>query len=154
MLVLVALLCACAPAGHHGNGDDNYFSGFTSFSGARWNYGHNVTVSPDTLHDSVAAGHIALTVRHSANYRYSNIWLELTHRADSMDVAVDTLEIKLADAYGRWYGKGSGASFMISDTLPQIYRISRGDTLRLRHIMRLDTLEEVEQAGISFLPLQ
>lgn len=154
---MIALLAAaCSPGGHRGNGDDNFFSGFGAFPGGRWLYGDTLTVRADTLRDSIARGRVAVTLRHTAAYRYSNIWLELSVRTDTVPeapVRTDTVEISLADPYGRWHGKGMGASFMISDTLPDVYTIRQGGFISLRHIMRLDTLDNIEQAGVTFLPV-
>lgn len=155
ILLTLLMMCACAPGGHRGNGDDNYFSAYHTFDRMEWPYQSTLTFTADTLRDSVAAGRIAVTLRHTSDYPFSNIWLELSVRPDSLADTpdyVDTLEITLADPFGRWYGSGMGTSFLISDTLPAIRTIHKGASISLRHIMRLDTLSEIEQAGVAFLP--
>ncbi len=113
-----------------------------------WRYGQPVALTPDSAE---ATDRIALTIRHSHNYGYANIWLEVCY-GTSDSTATDTLDITLADAWGRWRGHGSGVSLQHTDTVPLRHSLRRGGTLRLRHIMRMDTLTEVEQIGVTPLP--
>lgn len=148
-----ALVPACSVDGHHGNGDDNYFSAFAALHHAEWPYRDVKTFEVDTLADSISGpGDVVLTVRHTAGYPYSNIWLELTMDATDSTARRDTFNIRLADVYGRWLGKGMGASLQKNDTVLRNVVIRRHQPIELRHIMRTDTLADVEQVGISFLP--
>lgn len=65
---------------------------------------------------------------------------------------VDTLNIELADVYGRWHGTGFGPSYQYET--PVGVPLPLGDTSRIsvRHIMRVDTLVGVEQIGITIAP--
>ncbi len=152
-IAAATVVSACSIDGHHGNGDDNYFSAFATLPHARWAYSDAKTFEVDTLADSISQpGDVVLTVRHTSGYSYSNIWVEL-----SMDVADtaarrDTFNIRLADIYGRWLGKGMGTSLQKNDTLLRNVAIRRHQPIRLRHIMRTDTLSDIEQVGISFFP--
>lgn len=152
MLVAAALLAACAGTDVPGNGDDNYFSAFGTIDGAGWRYSEPVPAVVDTLRDSCAAGALVLSLRHTAGYRYSNIWLELSKARHDSVVMRDTFDIVLCDDYGNWYGTGMGTSLQVTDTLSRNFTLCRGDTLMLRHIMRLDTLEGVERVGLIFIP--
>lgn len=151
---VAALAASCGITGSRGNGVDNYFSAFETFGNQEWYYASPAVFRVDTLRDSVAPrGDLILSLRHTSGYGYSNIWLELEHRRVSGTPAVrDTFNIILADRYGRWRGRGTGPSLQITDTLVRDCSIARGDTLVLRHIMRLDTLANIEQAGIVFIP--
>lgn len=151
---VVALAASCGITGSRGNGVDNYFSAFETFGNQQWYYASPAFFRVDTLRDSVASrGDLILSLRHTSGYAYSNLWLELEHRHVSGTPAVrDTFNIILADRFGRWRGHGTGPSVQVTDTLSRDYSIARGDTLVLRHIMRLDTLANIEQAGIVFLP--
>ena len=113
-----------------------------------WRYGSTITLTPDSAE---ATDRIALTIRHSHNYEYSNLWFEIKYdTADS--TATDTVDVTLADAWGRWRGHGSGATYQYTDTVTLQQSLRRGGSLRLRHIMRLDTLTEIEQIGVTPLP--
>lgn len=154
LLFLMAAIAvtACNGTGLHGNGDDNYFSAYGNIEGDGWQYSRPVPVVVDTLRDSMAVGTLVLSVRHGADYRYSNIWLELSRSHRDSVVRRDTFDIILADDYGNWRGHGMGTSLQFTDTLCRNFTIHRSDTLMLRHIMRLDTLDGIERVGIMFIP--
>jgi len=144
---------SCSIDGHHGNGDDNYFSAFAAFPRARWLYTDHKTFTVDTLADSISqSGDLVLSVRHTNGYLFSNIWLELTCDVADSVARCDTFNIRLADVYGHWAGKGMGTSYQFNDTIIRDVRLRRHQQMRLRHIMRTDTLEGIEQIGISFFP--
>lgn len=144
---------ACSVNGHYGNGDDNFFSSFTTFENARWSYAAPIEIAVDTLADSICQrGDLLLTLRHTEGYPYSNIWLELNYDTDDSTSVADTLNIVLADAYGHWRGRGPGNTYSVSDTVLRDVPLRRHQNITLRHIMRVDTLEEIEQAGLTYLP--
>lgn len=96
-------------------------------------------------------GALALAVRHTNGYPYSNLWLEITiPQADT--ALVDTVDIRLADPFGQWYGTGIGVSYQRVDTVYPHINILPGAPVTLRHIMRVDTLAEIEQIGLIFTP--
>ncbi len=151
--IVAVLAAACGITGSRGNGDDNYFSGFATFGDNRWLYSEPVEMRVDTLRDSIAhGGTLLLSLRHTDGYEYSNIWLELSYMPDDSTVVADTLNVMLADVYGRWLGHGSGPSLQLTDTVAKDFMLKRGMPLKLRHIMRLDTLTNIEQVGIVYLP--
>ncbi|MCM1066220.1 MAG: gliding motility lipoprotein GldH [Muribaculaceae bacterium] len=148
-----ALLASCGITGSRGNGDDNYFSAFVTFPHQQWEYAAPAQLTVDTLRDSVArGGTLMLSVRHTDAYEYSNLWLELAYPDTDSTVCRDTINLVLADVYGRWRGHGSGPSVQITDTIASGFTLHRGDTLTLRHIMRVDTLPNIEQVGLVFYP--
>ncbi|MDE6573772.1 MAG: gliding motility lipoprotein GldH [Muribaculaceae bacterium] len=150
-LAAATLLCACSINGRHGNGDDNFFSAFKTFPDAEWNYAEPAVFHVDTLRDSISEpGILTLTVRHTNGYPYCNLWLELARLQGDSITAKDTLNITMADAFGKWRGHGSGPTLQLTDTIATGMRLHIHDTLRLRHIMRTDTLQGIEQIGISF----
>lgn len=128
----------------------NDYSEFRNLSPSGWIYDDTLSFITD-IADSVATGTLTVAVRHNNNYPYSNLWLGLTRRSGVQTTSRDTLNLRLADIYGRWYGNGFGATYQYSDTVHGITRLSRGDTITVRHIMRLDTLPDVEQLGITFV---
>lgn len=142
VISLLSGMAACVP-GH------NDYSGFQHIPADGWAYAAPVefVVSPA---DSVADGVMSVAVRHSNAYPYSNLWLELsTYRGDSI-MSRDTVNVRLADIYGRWFGHGLGTSYQITDTLPGRVELCRGTRVVLRHLMRVDTLSGIEQVGVSF----
>lgn len=117
-----------------------------------WKYGNAVEadISPA---DSAATGNLTLSIRHTNLYIYSNIWLELTV-SDSLRETTDTLCITMAEPSGRWLGHGIGTDFQLSDTVDHSFTLHRPAKVRVRHIMRDDNLQGIEQIGISFTQIQ
>lgn len=155
MAVLALTAAGCTVGGHHGNGDDNYFSAFTTFRDAAWPYAEPIAYTVDTIADSICpSGTLLLTLRHTPGYEFSNIWLEVNYDLGDSCARIDTFNIILADIYGKWLGSGPGNTFRISDTLRTDMPLRRHQRIGLRHIMRTDTLEEIEQIGLSYLPAE
>lgn len=148
-VVLVCTTVACGREGQRGNGDDNYFSAFHSFRTTTWPYADTLAMPVDTLRDSIASGPLALSLRHTNGYNWANLWLEVSLRRDSV-LEADTFNIPLADVAGNWYGHGTGPSRQLTFPLYDEVELRRGDTIFLRHIMRVDNLEDIEQIGIIF----
>lgn len=144
------MLVACSP-------NENAYSEFETLPHAEWLYTDSLSFTPSGMTDSIVSGTLLVAVRHTHGYRYQNLWLEIARPqncpgADTMALLRDTMSLELADSFGRWLGRGTGASFMREDTALRHVTIRRGAAVRLRHIMRLDTLPEVEQVGIVFIP--
>lgn len=125
------------------------YSEFITLENAEWPYARTLVFTPD-LPDSTDVGQIELVLRHTHGFRYSNIWLELSYDTSDSTVVADTLNIRLADSFGHWLGSGSGASYSITSTIADSAALCSGRPIRLRHIMRSDTLTGVEQVGLVF----
>ena len=115
-----------------------------------WAYADTLTFNNDDA-DTLEVGRVVVGVRHTANYPYSNLWMEMSYDAGDTIPARDTVEVRLADAFGHWQGSGSGSSYQFTDTVIPRHRIVPGTRVRLRHIMRMDTVPELEQIGLTFL---
>ena len=148
-LLFSAVVLSCGREGQRGNGDDNYFSDFHTFSHTEWPYTDSIAFRVDTLRDSTANGPVSLALRHTNGFNWANLWVEVSLRKDSALMA-DTFNIPLADVEGNWYGKGIGPSRQITFPLYDDVTINRGDTIWVRHIMRVDNLQNIEQIGIIF----
>lgn len=129
-----------------GKGDDSA-SQWQDISSEGWLY--RDTLVFDSLPAQWTPQTLALGVRHDASYRYSNLWLEVSYLSHGKSKA-DTFDVELCDAFGRWHGHGTGASLQFTDTLRLRQLPDRRSPLKLRHIMRLDTLRGIEQIGISY----
>lgn len=126
----------------------NAYSDYENISRLGWAYGDTLTFIPQ-LDDSIADGTLLIALRHSNNYIYRNIWLEIIRESNGL-IETDTLNVELADVYGRWYGSGFGSRYQITDTIDEYVTIYDGAPIKLRHIMRADTLNGIEQVGLLF----
>lgn len=141
---MIALISAvsCSLPKEHGE--------FKPVDASGWLYNDTLSFAVVTG-DSVSTGDLAIAVRHSADYDYSNLWLEVTAPVNGV-VRRDTVNLALADVYGRWLGKGLGLSYQRVDTIARGVTLSDSSHVSVRHIMRLDRLEGIEQLGVIFRP--
>ncbi|MDE6239517.1 MAG: gliding motility lipoprotein GldH [Muribaculaceae bacterium] len=124
---------------------------FHAVDASGWLYGDTLFYNLEPMDsDSIWHGDIAVAVRHTAAYPYSNIWMELGYNPTD-NLSPDTLNILLADAFGNWQGRGLGLSFQRVDTVLHNLTLKTPTTLSLRHIMRSDRLPDVEQIGLIFI---
>jgi len=126
---------------------------FVSVGSDGWRYGDTVSLvatSADST-DSIARGTLALAVRHTDSYEFSNIWVEVSYLGvDSLQR--DTFNVRLADNFGRWLGTGIGVGFQKVDTLSRNFTFNTRIPVSVRHVMRADTLPDIEQIGLIFIP--
>lgn len=141
VMLLVAVLAACTTEQGHYNAVDP----------DGWLYADTIVFTPDfgKLKDSVPqlVRTLAVGIRHTNAYEYSNIWIELTTQQPDT-LMRDTFNIRLADDFGHWFGTGIGVGYQQVDTLMRDIWLMPGSPILLRHIMRADTLAGIEQAGI------
>lgn len=129
-------------------------SAYTDIPPHGWVYGDTVKMMPtDADSTLILTGDIALVVRHTNDYAYSNMYVRLEY-SDPDTIQADTLNITLADPYGNWLGKGLGVSYQRADTVEWGVTIDASKPIKVSHIMRADTLKAVEQVGIIFLSQQ
>ncbi len=145
LLLLSMLLGACSP----GKRD---YSRWNNISASGWVYGDTISLLPaDTAlygNDSIVTGALRVALRHSSDYPYSNLWLEVTYHSDR-SLMRDTLDITLADVFGRWLGSGFGASYQQSVLINPSAVVDVTRPVSVRHIMRVDTLHGIDQVGVS-----
>ncbi len=116
-----------------------------------WAYGDTLTLA-SPCSDSISTGKLVIAVRHTNAYLYSNLWLELRTPVDSNSVRIDTINMPLANVYGKWYGRRSATSYIATDTLLGTYTLIHGRPAQLRHIMRADRIDDIEQIGLILIP--
>lgn len=114
-----------------------------------WRYGDTLKYNLEAR-DSAIIGDLTLSLRHTNDYIYSNIFLEVTV-TDSLTSRRDTLDITLADDFGRWKGRGIGTDYQISQTVASDLTLHRPAEVAVRHIMRDEVLNDVEQVGVAFV---
>ncbi len=142
VIILAVMMGACSnEQGHYQAVDE-----------AGWIFADTIVFSPvlaeenDTAPKMVHA--LAVGIRHTNAYEYSNIWVELTTTQAPDTLMRDTFNIRLADDYGHWYGTGIGVGYQKVDTVLRDVWLKPNAQVYLRHIMRTDTLHGIEQAGI------
>ncbi|MCM1309717.1 MAG: gliding motility lipoprotein GldH [Bacteroides sp.] len=148
-LILTALIFACSCS--YNKNSYSCFSDIDPIEG--WDYGKTYVYLPE-IGDSLADGTLALLVRHTNDYPYSNLWVEVESQSVKPDghlkISCDTFCIDLADVYGNWYGRGQGTTFEKTDTLYINYTLINHAPIRLRHVMRPERVMGIEKVGLIF----
>ena len=140
MLLTVMTLPSCS-------GSDTDATSFRTIPRGLWAYGDTLNFVMPTSPDA-ASGTLEVALRHTNDYPYSNLWLEVTTAVSSGTVHTDTVNVELCDAFGRWYGNGFGDSFQMSASLPMSVVTDSVLSVGVRHIMRVDTLRGIDQVGV------
>lgn len=128
-------------------------TGYADLPPEGWAYGDTVSIELNI--DSVGAlrkGILEVGLRHTGEYPFSNLWLEIKSEDAAHAVHYDTVGVEMCDAYGHWYGKGIGDSFQMSVRIPRTVTLDTLTHVTIRHIMRVDTLHGMSQVGILFHP--
>ncbi len=103
------------------------------------------------LADTVNAHNVFIDLRHTGDYPFSDLYVFATVAGPGLPAVRDTVECLLADANGRWYGKGLGfiknahVLYKLNKRFPRAGRY----TIRLEQAMRVDPLPAVIDVGIS-----
>lgn len=95
---------------------------------------------------------IEMFVRHDSEYEYRNLWLFIDHIKPDSTFATDTLNIELADAYGRWLGGGWGSYHQME--FPVAYKMSLDSgthQIRIKQAMREYKLKGVANVGVKVI---
>lgn len=107
------------------------------------------------VEDTLSPHHFFVTLRNTADYPYSNVYLFLHTHFPNGKKSKDTIECVLTDPYGRWLGSGNGFIFdqkIISNKV--LYQYEKkfpltGDyRIEIEHAMRMDTLREILDIGV------
>ncbi len=167
--VILALFSALAIISCNGKGEDP--GQFIDIDPQGWVYGdyiefqlpadtdfvHENAPDESNLPDNDTISHrpansstLELTVRHTDAYEFANLWIEISYPTGDT-IARDSFDIVLADRFGRWNGNGMGLSFQTTKTLETRHKLKDASKLRIRHIMRIDTLRNIEQLGLKII---
>lgn len=148
---LIAAIVCLILAASCGRGERDY-SRWTSIPAEGWAYGDTLALTPaDTTlndNDSLVRRALRLGIVHTSAYPYANLWLEVTYRGGAA-IHRDTVNLTLADIYGRWLGKGFGSFYQCEAALDTDAEIDVTQPVLVRHIMRVDTLRNIDRIGIS-----
>lgn len=102
------------------------------------------------ISDTITPYHFELTLRHTTNYRYCNLYIFLTTRFPEGKMSRDTIELVLADPAGQWVGKGWGNLRDDEITLksPLFFPQKGHYQFLVQQAMRTDTLNEITHLGL------
>ncbi len=80
---------------------------YIEVEGALWKK-ENIANFKFLAEDTIAPHNLYINVRNTGDYAYSNLYLFVTLQGPDGNLLKDTVNCKLADKSGKWYGKGIG----------------------------------------------
>jgi len=115
----------------------------------QWSAAEAITVETQ-ITDTLTPHDIYINLRHSGNYRFSNLFLFLDTYTPNGQQARDTVELTLCDERGQWLGEGFGDVHdnRILFKKDFVFRSSGNYRFTLTQAMRIDPLPGIMDAGI------
>ncbi len=93
---------------------------------------------------------VSTFVRHNTQYPYSNLWLFVEHVYNNRTLSIDTVNLTLADPYGRWQGNGWGATYQVTHSLINKQPLDTGSHIfNIKQAMRDEMLKGIINVGVS-----
>lgn len=113
-----------------------------------WSYADKVKATVE-ITDSNKTYNIYFKLRHTSDYRYSNIFVRLNLKTAQLKRS-RRYEFKLAQADGQWNGSGSGNLYTYTFPLLTGFKFPAPGTyeLELEQNMRDNPLKEISDVGI------
>jgi gliding motility-associated lipoprotein GldH len=110
----------------------------------------NIPAFQIPVDDTITRNNILFTIRTGSSYPFRNIYLFVTTTSPDGKSITDTLQYKLADEKGHWYGKGFGDIHELN--LPyksNVYFPLKGlYQIKIQHGMRIKDLKGVYDFGL------
>jgi gliding motility-associated lipoprotein GldH len=95
---------------------------------------------------------VLLEVRNNNDYPFRNLWLFVDYQMPDGKIRSDTIDVELADIYGKWYGKGIN---LYTYTFPYEWNVQYPDTgiyiYTVRQGMRINPLKGISDLGLKIL---
>jgi gliding motility-associated lipoprotein GldH len=141
-LIIIACFTACKD--QRTVADDNQ-----SINNRTWSYVNKIRV-PVVIKDNKVPYNVFINLRHTGDYKYSNIFLLIHMKTPAGKVGTERKEFKLAYPDGQWLGKGSGNLY--SYQLPYKSNYVFPDTgnywFEIEQNMRDSPLKEIADVGL------
>lgn len=125
------------------------FSETKEIEGDLWDVSNSIEFSWEI--DEISNNYDAyVDIRHTENYRYTNLYLFLDFTFPNGKSKRDTLECILATQRGKWLGSGLGDSFDKRTVFQENIQFPlKGEySLKITHGMRDELLEGVSEVGL------
>ena len=139
----MALLSSC-------NNGGVIFHSFNHLPERGWDKREIQRFSPE-IEDTLGLYDIDISLRYTNDYAYSNLWLFVMYTDESGAQRTDTLECRLADVYGKWYGSGWGPSYQQEIPFKKQFRFSSAgkSPILIQQGMREDVIRNIKDIGVK-----
>jgi len=120
-----------------------------SINSRNWSYVNRIK-TPFLIEDNTARYNLFINLRHTGDYRYSNIFLKIYILSPSGKSSVERREFKLSLADGQWLGKGTGNMYSYQLPLRENFKFTEKGNyiIELEQNMRNNPLKEVSDVGL------
>jgi gliding motility-associated lipoprotein GldH len=145
LLICAALLTGCMPS--------PYYQKQYSVPQNAWQYQFKPSFKFD-ITDTAARYNLSFLIRHTEAYPYSNIWVWVHIKQPGSDsFERSRIEIPLAEATGKWMGRGMGEIWeqsmpVTTNANATIFNKTGTYEIQLEQNMRINPLPEVLQVGL------
>lgn len=121
----------------------------TEIENHNWSYSNKLKTEVKITDQNIAYN-IYFNFRHSADYRYSNIFILVHETNPAHQTKTTRFEFKLANPDGEWLGNGSGNLYSYRLPLQTNFRFPTSGTytFTLEQNMRDNPLREVADVGL------
>jgi gliding motility-associated lipoprotein GldH len=130
-------------------GQKSVFDNQATINNGKW-FKNDAVHFEVNIEDTTKLYDFYLTLRHTTDYRFSNLYLFLATQFPNNNLTHDTLELILADNSGKWLGKGwsdiKEDNILLRNNLK--FPLRGKYDFYFRQAMRRDTLEDVVNIGI------
>lgn len=102
------------------------------------------------IKDTTARYSLYITLRHTNQYPYSNLWLLVHSNYEGVKPKSKRVELPLANIEGKWFGTGTGDIFEHRIPIQQNVRFDKIGTyyFKLEQDMRIHPLPDVMSVGL------
>jgi gliding motility-associated lipoprotein GldH len=114
-----------------------------------WSYSEKISI-PVKIEATDISYNLYLNLRHSARYKYSNIFIMIHITGPDGKKVTERREFKLALADGEWLGSGSGNMYNYQINFKENYKFPAKGTyiFELEQNMRDNPLDHISDVGI------
>ncbi|WP_257669339.1 gliding motility lipoprotein GldH [Parapedobacter tibetensis] len=146
-MLFVMLASACT--------DTALLDNSVAISDRKWHYEDQPEIEAH-ITDTKKRYNIYLNLRHTPDYKYSNIFVLVHRHEPNGRDTTERFEVRLAEPDGRWLGRGMGSTFSHQQLLKEHFRFP--DTgkyvFKLEQNMRENPLDEITDVGIRIAPVE
>lgn len=148
-LFILACLFAVAAAGCSGRGQLNVYEKHVPIPSYKWDYAFHPAFEVQ-ITDTSARYNIEVTVRHTEQYGFSNLWLLITSAYEGVKPRTRRVELPLADREGRWLGSGIDGIFAHRIPIQREARFDKAGIYRFSFAqdMRINPLPGIMSVGL------
>lgn len=103
------------------------------------------------IEDTAQFYDMSFIVRNTGDYEYQNLWFFVEYVKPDMAFSNDTVNLFLADNFGRWAGSGIGSIYSATYLYRDSIRFNQTGKylMNIRHGMRTDSLKGIADIGLQ-----